>query len=351
MDLGQTATILHKPDVVPAMEAIRIASYHRRDFDLAVVRTHPCDHDQIRSALLPPRHATTSTLGRLDILPTELVHGICLRLDIRSLFRFRQVNRRGQQIVRATRLYQAVIDHALEALCVILRTNTASWFTLSDLFEVLCTKECQFCGAFGGFLFLPSFARCCFTCIREDNLPGVLPLSILKHRIKPRSGRRPGSIPTVRTLPGIYAMDETPRKRRIAVVLRDAVNPLGLSDHCDNPRVQRSTSTTLLPYMVTTALPYFDRGSGAVQRGVSCSGCQIALEKALDASRVGSAACAWRDKVYSHDGFRDHFRDCQEARRLWELSGQGLSIVNVSEFVRRGGYFKKRDVVMSFNGR
>ncbi|PYH40068.1 F-box protein [Aspergillus saccharolyticus JOP 1030-1] len=349
MEQGQTATMLHKPDDVPVKDVVRIASYHRRDFDLAVVRTNPSDHDQIRSSLLSPNHATTSTLGQLDILPTELAHEICLYLDIRSLFRFRQVNRRAQQIVSSIRLYRAVINHALEAFCIILRTNIAPWFTLSDLFKVLCTKYCQFCGDFGGFIFLPSFARCCFTCIREENLPRVLPLSVLKQRLKPRSGRLLGFIPTVRTLPGIYSMDETPRKRRTKVVLRDSVNTLYLSDYSENTRVKRSQSTSLLPYMVTTSLPYFDPKSGAVQRGISCSGCQVALEKDLYTSGVKPAACALRDKVYSHDDFRNHFQNCHEARKLWELSGQGTSIINVPEFVRRRGYFKKRDVMMSFH--
>src|SRR3954451_23515502 len=80
-------------------EFIRIASYHRRDFDLAVVRTNPYDHDQVRSSLLRTIPATSSTLGNLQFLPLEIVYEICFLLDIRSLLNFRHVNRRAQQIV------------------------------------------------------------------------------------------------------------------------------------------------------------------------------------------------------------------------------------------------------------
>ncbi|KAF3028383.1 hypothetical protein E8E15_004270 [Penicillium rubens] len=117
------------------MEVIRVTSYHRRDFDLAVARINPHDHSQVRSSLLRIIRATTSTLGNLQSLPLEIVYEICYLLDIRSLFNFRHVNRRAQQIVRGTRGYESAITHALETLCVITRTGIASWFTLPDLFE------------------------------------------------------------------------------------------------------------------------------------------------------------------------------------------------------------------------
>ncbi|KAL4801335.1 hypothetical protein ASPSYDRAFT_722281 [Aspergillus sydowii CBS 593.65] len=126
------------------MEAIRVTSYHRPDFDLAVARTNPRHHDQVCRSLLRTINAISSTLGNLQVLPPEIVYEICVLLDIQSLLSFRHVNSRAQQIVRTTRGYEAAITHALEALSVILKTNIASWFTLSDLFEVLCTRDCHY---------------------------------------------------------------------------------------------------------------------------------------------------------------------------------------------------------------
>lgn len=166
------------------MEVIRVTSYHRCDFDLAVARTNPCHHDQIRRSLLQTINVTSSTLGNLHLLPLEIVYEIRSLLDIQSLLSFRHVNRRAQQIVRTTPGYEGAITYALETLCVVQRTNVASWFTLSDLFKVLCTRDCHFCGSFGGFIFLPSFMRCCFCCIREDSLSSILPLSVMKKDVK-----------------------------------------------------------------------------------------------------------------------------------------------------------------------
>lgn len=351
MDLGEATTRSSEADDVLVSNIIRTTSYHRRDFDLAVITTNPEDHRLVRTSLTEDIHTTYSCLGKLEILPLETIHQICLLLDIWSLFRFRQVNRRARQVVSAIRSYKVIVNHALEALCITLRTNIATWFRLSDLFDVLCTIKCHFCGAFGGFVFLPSFRRCCFSCIQADGLPCVLVLSDVKHRIKQRLGRVCSPMPTVRTLPGTYSMDETVRKRRTEIVLSESISAIYLNDEVDETRVKRSKKTVLLPYMVTTSLPYFDYKSGVVQRGISCSGCQVALEKALRSSRVGSGACAMRDKVYSHDEFLDHFKACQEAQNIWKSRRRGSDNANFSEFVRRGGYFKRRDVIMSFNSK
>ncbi|RJE24998.1 hypothetical protein PHISCL_02649 [Aspergillus sclerotialis] len=332
------------------MEIIRIASYHRRDFDLAVARTNPRDHDQVRGALLRAIRTMSSTLGNLELLPLEIIHEICYLIDIRSLLNFRHVNRRAQQIVRGTRGYEAVVTHALEALCVILRTNIASWFTLNDLFKALCTRDCRLCGSFGGFIFLPSFMRCCFACIREDSLPSILPYSVIKKCVKLSPSRLYSLVPTLKSLPGVYSMDEIVRKRT-RIMATELVSRLSLQGEDERTRLTQSKETALLRYMATTSLPYLDTESGGVQYGICCSGCQIALEKALSSSGVGSNACTLLDKVYSYEEFMQHFHECREAQNLWELSNQGVDVAKVSESVRRGGCFNMRDVIMYFNSK
>jgi hypothetical protein len=90
MELGKTAASTFKSE----MEVIRVTLYHRRDFDLAVARTKPDDHNQVRSPLLRTVCAT-STLGDLETLPLEIIYEICYLLDIWSLFNFRHINRRA----------------------------------------------------------------------------------------------------------------------------------------------------------------------------------------------------------------------------------------------------------------
>ena len=100
--------------------------------------------------------------------------------------------------------------------------------------------------------------------------------------------------------------------------------------------------------MVTTSLPYLDPESGAIQGGVCCAGCQIALEKYLRSSRPPDNASDLRDKVYSHDEFILHFGECHEAQALWNSSSEGIDVSKISEFVRRRGGLNNGDAVMSF---
>lgn len=146
-------------------------------------------------------------------------------------------------------------------------------------------------------------------------------------------------------------MDEIVRKKRIQIIPAEYVSRYSMREIDERTQVTQSKETVLLRYMVTTSLPYLDIESGGIQNGVCCSGCQIALEKALGSSRIQSNACALRDKVYSYDEFMEHFLECCEAQNLWKLSHQGVDIAKISEFVRRGGCFKKRDVIMSFNSK
>ena len=147
-------------------DIIRVAFYDRKDFELDIIRINPHDNERIRTSILQPACAPATSLGCLDVLPLEMLHEICQLLDIKSLFRFRQVNLRAQDVVCAIRIYRIIITYALETLCASLRTHIASWFILRDLFDVLCARDCPLCGSFGGFIFFPTFTRCCFPCIK-----------------------------------------------------------------------------------------------------------------------------------------------------------------------------------------
>ncbi|KAI9934808.1 hypothetical protein MW887_000425 [Aspergillus wentii] len=80
-----------------------MASYHRRDFDLAVINVDTHDDEQIRDSILEPVRAPSATLGSLECLPLEVVHKICHLLDLNSLFKLRQVNIRAHQIISTMR--------------------------------------------------------------------------------------------------------------------------------------------------------------------------------------------------------------------------------------------------------
>lgn len=147
---------------------VRVASHPRRDWGLAVARVNPAGHEAVRHSLLHPPVDPAATLGRLDVLPTEILTEICLELDIASLFSFRHVNKRASQVVHGLPSYQLLIEHALDAWCVVLRTGLALYYTLPYLTAALLTENCRLCGSFGGYVFVPALIRCCQTCMTSS---------------------------------------------------------------------------------------------------------------------------------------------------------------------------------------
>ncbi|KAE8322863.1 hypothetical protein BDV39DRAFT_145586 [Aspergillus sergii] len=66
---------------------IRAASYHRHDYDLAIIKANPFDHEQVRSSIIRTTRGPSVNLGQPECLPLGLSLEICLLLDIESLFR------------------------------------------------------------------------------------------------------------------------------------------------------------------------------------------------------------------------------------------------------------------------
>lgn len=96
--------------------------------------------------------------------------------------------------------------------------------------------------------------------------------------------------------------------------------------------------------MVSCALPYCDKKTGKIEHGISCAGCQLALENDIVRTRVEKWAFENRDKVYARDSFREHSRWCEPAQLLWKSSGEDNNQPpELPEGVRRGGYFNKSE--------
>lgn len=63
MEFGKAAAPLSETEHLDKkkIEIIRVTSYNRRDFDLAVARTNLRDHEKVRSSLLRPISETKYT--------------------------------------------------------------------------------------------------------------------------------------------------------------------------------------------------------------------------------------------------------------------------------------------------
>lgn len=211
---------MSSPDVLTNIEKhadaiLRVCSYHRRDFDLVVVRSRPHDMQLVHWSLQAAFDTLpTAELGIFGRFPAELMSMVLRQLDIRSFFYFRQVNRQARVLSTELWEYRLVSKHGLEGLRGLLRAELAHYFTIDNLYRTLITDNCSTCRAFGGFLSLFTAERCCFKCLQSLAHYRVLPPStfaklakISPSRLKRLSG------PSLRTAPGVYNMMERPARR------------------------------------------------------------------------------------------------------------------------------------------
>lgn len=326
-----------------ASSILRVAAYHRQDFDRAVISFPPNAHPKSITSTLPDSTAPT-TLGQLEKLPLELLHNICLELDVASLFRFRQTNTRARQVLGALHEYRVITTHAIDPLCALLRTGVAKTVILSDFYRLLCTQQCSLCfGSHGNLVHLALWRRCCSSCLRRNHTTiQMAPLSATK-----LSRKSLARLPTLVTLPGTYSMEERPGTKRLTLVpalaafsayREEQAEIASSSALIDRFKMRHRPSS--LTHMACCAMPSFDPQTGQIQNGVSCAGCQLALEDDIIRSK-GPWACEVRDAVYSHDDFLQHFTRCEQAQLLWTSSKGGtIKPPKLPQSCQDGGFFK-----------
>lgn len=323
------------------MDAIlECVAYHCKDFDLSVIWFSPREHLSITNSISTPfSRVPDASLKHLDRLPMELLHQLCLQLDIFSLLKFRQVNLRSRQVVDSLHEYRITTLFGLTPLCAILRTKLAVNVTISDFYDILCTKDCSLCGGFAGFIFLPTWIRCCFKCLQQAPETQMQTLAFIRKQLS-LSRQELLQLRAFQPLPGVYTMNETPYKSRIKIVSTQQAVSVLKREIVDTQQtlVSRSSDGPIarFNFMASCALPYLDRDSGLIEYGVSCAGCQLALEK-----RFWDAP---RDEVYSKAGFLEHFKWCRQAQLLWLSSKDGtFDAGEKPEWIKKGGFFSSRE--------
>lgn len=262
-----------------------------------------------------------------------------------SLFKFRQINLRSRQLVDSLDQYQRVVLHGLNLFCALLRTRPATDITLLDFYTALCTKTCTLCGEFGGFISILSWTRCCFECLQVSPETQVRTLASVRKQLHMTKAEL-GQLRCLKSLPGTYSMNESVQSSRITIVsLYQATSACGRQLH-PPPQVQPGSSDRdqKFNFMGSCALPHYDKQTGSVEHGLSCAGCQLAIERDI----IGTRGTKWgynaRDKVYAQDGFLRHFRWCEQAQLLWRSSGEGQTLrPELPVFARTGGYFRRRE--------
>ena len=328
---------------------VRAAAYHRKDFNQSLIWFSPREHAGIRPSIATPFQRTSNAgLGSLDRLPPELLYDVLLHMDMQSLFNFRQTNLRSRLAVDSLKQYQMVVSHGLNLLCALLRTRLASGISLFDFYSALCTKVCALCGEFGGFMSLLTWTRCCFPCLHVALETQVQTLAVARKQFHLKKAQV-DQLRSLKTLPGRYTIWESEYKARIAVVsLHQAILVSGQQPPAP-PAIARTRSANWgrnkkFNFMASCALPYYDARTGGVEHGMSCAGCQLALEKDIIGSRCEDWAFEARDKVYARDGFLEHFQWCEQAQLLWRSSeGGNKRPPKLPALAWKGSYFYNGD--------
>ncbi|KAF7550070.1 hypothetical protein G7Z17_g5981 [Cylindrodendrum hubeiense] len=246
------------------------ASY--KEPECAVIRIDPHQCEVVRSSVFKAfGDCPDEGLGALDVLPVEILSSVCLMLDIDAGFHFSQVSRRARAVVASIPEYRRLGDHALQSLCALLRTDIGHHVAISTLHSALVTQDCQSCGSFAGYIFLPTATRCCFPCIESAKGLSAAPLEKLSSESGLSVDQLKEAIPIFHTLPVL---------NRTASALRGGRRFLVAEQYCI--RILRSIghpeptpcyfSQMHLPgfgYQASTALPTFDPKTGEIQTGVS----------------------------------------------------------------------------------
>ncbi|TLD19877.1 hypothetical protein PspLS_09477 [Pyricularia sp. CBS 133598] len=316
-------------DVVKHQEEIIFAltSYVRENYDRPIISTPPGIHALVQPFITDAFSTdATTTLGRLQALPAEIIVEVCRAMDITTLFRFRQANRRARQVVSGIKAYRDTTIHALESFRAILRFGITT-FTIADLHEILYgPPECATCERFGYLLFLPTMKRCCPACIESVSTTSlsIAPVTTVAKIIGVPQRKLGKLVAFTRSLTGPFLHSEYRGSKRYKLVTWDNVarvypelqpKSVFFPGPIDNafPHV-RSYKFMRYRYMVTTFIPHMDRGSCVIERRYSCAGCGKFAEKGRNSAyppRDDVTAC------FSREGFLRHFHNCRFAQRLW----------------------------------
>jgi hypothetical protein len=271
----------------------------------------------------------TATLGDLGRLPVEILMMILRHMNIRTFFRFRQVNLRVRELSAAIKEYETIAKYALGAVRALLRTNLAGG-TVNSLYQELQSDRCKTCHGFGGLLFLLTAQRCCFNCLLHSSRYHVMGLdefynsaNVTREALRHR--------PVLRTVSGKY--DEKCQHRPSHLILvgktSTALFKAGVIDKSTRQKLARRKSPKEYRSMTATPFPSYDPKTDKLDRGVCCGGCRFRLENMsgseLDLDHTSGDEMDELDgfrwvefiDVLSREEFNSHYMECDEAQGMW----------------------------------
>ncbi len=108
------------------------------------------------------------SLGHLEPLPLEVLHGIFSHLSIHDLRSFKATNSRGHLMASSDTRYTSIVTHTPGVIAALYKTGLQSAFTIGRIYTALTRSICTTCNSFAGYVFLPGLQRCCQRCAMYD---------------------------------------------------------------------------------------------------------------------------------------------------------------------------------------
>ncbi|EFX02802.1 hypothetical protein CMQ_2731 [Grosmannia clavigera kw1407] len=232
---------------------------------------------ELNRPLAPCVAQSTLIWAGLELLPPELFLGLCRLLDVQSAIAVSQVSRRTRQLLAAIPEFQLVGQHASETLSLVLRVGLRGRIRPIDMWSAMRTRDCVFCGQFGGFLLVLTVQRCCYGCIRHRGGYRLM-CEIL---FAPETGACLG-----RCMPPPHEDSEMRIGWSHAIkgfgCQIYATSPQTIADIAETPAMspfdfREYPSAYLCQPDTSTALPFYDPVAKTLERGAACPGCSYDL--------------------------------------------------------------------------
>lgn len=231
------------------------------------------------------------SFGNLAKLPNELLCMVFRHLTCGDLEALHSCSTGGRITVLAFPPYHTLLTHAPTILAILKETRLARSFTITQIYETFTSTLCTTCGQFGGYVFLPSFTRCCVPCA-ETELK-FLPISRDGARIEfgVKGKRIFDTLPHLSSIDGYYSTFSGEIKyytQRLNLYSRELVekfrNPkhLPFMDRHSQRYIGDHSIKTHQRYMALTPLPCFIPKSASMEQGVYCAGCDIRAQEHAD---------------------------------------------------------------------
>lgn len=260
------------------------------------------------------RQVPQPSFGIIGKLPPELLWMVFSHLTCGDLEALHSCSTGGRMAVLSFPLYHALLKYAPTILAILKETRLARTFTVAQIYETFTSSLCTTCGHFGGYVFLPSFTRCCIHCAETEMK--FLPISRDGARIEfgVKGKKVFDRLPQLSNIEGYYSSCLGEIKyytQRLTLFSRELVektrNPKQKLDYGSQRRLYsiESSFQTYQRYMALTPLACFIPKSGSMETGVYCVGCDLrAKEHGLCQGTDISEYRNYRPKLeYVTDGY------------------------------------------------